>query len=75
MRKLNFIQMLFVKHYLKTRKKLIDRALSNNHYVVTELYSQRYMFAIEIVEVEEWIAELERIGYKVALINNIIFIW
>jgi hypothetical protein len=75
MRKLNFIQLLFVKHYLRTRKKLIDRALSNNHYVVTELYSQKYKFAIVIEEVDEWIAELEHIGYKVALVNNIIFIW
>ena len=75
MRKPNFIQMLFIKHYLRTRKKLINRALSNNHYVVTELYSHKYMFAIQIEDVEEWIAELEHIGYKVALINNIIFIW
>ena len=62
MRKPNFIQMLFIKHYLRTRKKLINRALSNNHYVVTELYSHKYMFAIQIEDVEEWIAELEHIG-------------
>lgn len=75
MRKPNFIQMFFIKHYLKTRKRLIEKALKNNHYVVTELYSHKYMFAITIDEVDEWIVELERIGYKVTLINNIIFIW
>ena len=75
MRKPNFIQSLFIKHYFKARTRLIEKALSNNHYVVTTLYAQRYMFAINYEDVDPWIAELERIGYKLCVVNNIIFIW
>ena len=75
MRKPTFFQSLFIKKYFSIHQRLIDRALSNNHYIVTTLYGHRFMFAINYEDTDEWIAELERIGYKLCVVNNIIFIW
>lgn len=71
----NFIQKLLMKRYLNIHKALIEKTLISNHYIIVNLWAQKYKFSIIIEEVDEWIKELWRIGYKVAVVNNVIFIW
>lgn len=75
MRKPNFIQRWFIDRYFKTHNRVVDCMVRKNYYVVTSLYTHKYHFCIRYEECDSWIKELEQIGWKIAVVNNVLFIW
>lgn len=74
-KKPNKFQRMFIECFFLKHKHSIVEAQKRELYLVVGLYDHNLYVAAHIDEVDYWITELERKGYKWFVLDNIVFLW
>ena len=74
-KKPNFIQRLFINHYFKPHKSMVNLGLENGYYIIIHLYTYHYYMCVPNEFVDEQLKTLDELTCKWCVVNNVIFVW